>query len=155
MESETDIQFYLGISSLESIDQNFLTIITKTTQVQEGGTTIPRYSLAFDIPQAVKDKINNNTRIIQIEPTNLTDLVYPLDLTPTDIFILPLKTRANDFIDILLQPPASEGSGRSITIDLKDTVKTKINNIKTIIIESMLDPTIEAQVGTIQPAANC
>ena len=117
---------------LESLDQNFLTIITKTTQVQEGGTTIPKYSLAFDLPQAVKDKINNNTRIIQIEPTSFTDLVYPLDLTPTDIFTLPLKTRANDFIDILLQPPASEGNGRSITIDLKDSIKTKINNIQVV-----------------------
>jgi hypothetical protein len=48
---------------LESLDQNFLTIITKITQVQEGGTTIPRYSLAFDIPQAVKDKINSNNTI--------------------------------------------------------------------------------------------
>ena len=72
----------IKILPLESLDQNFLTIITKITQVQEGGTTIPRYSLAFDIPQAIKDKINKN---IQREPTNLTDLVYPLDLTPTDI----------------------------------------------------------------------
>ena len=86
---------------LESLDQNFLTIITKTTQVQEGGTTIPRYSLAFDLPQAIKDKINNNTRIIQREPTNLLNLIYPIDLTPTDAIILPLKTRANDFMDIL------------------------------------------------------
>ena len=105
------------------------------TQVQELGNTFTRYSLAVDLPQAVKDKINNNTRIIQIEPTSLTDLVYPLDLTPTDIFILPLKTRANDFIDILLQPQALEGNGRSIIIDLKDSIKTKINNIHTVQLE--------------------
>jgi hypothetical protein len=43
------------------------------TQVQELGNTFTRYSLAFDLPQAIKDKINNNTRIIQIEPTNLTE----------------------------------------------------------------------------------
>ena len=64
---------------LESLDQNFLTIITKTTQVQEGGTTIPRYSLAFDIPQAIKDKINNNTRFResqQILQTLFIQLIY-------------------------------------------------------------------------------
>jgi hypothetical protein len=35
-------------------------------------------------------------------------------------------------MDILLQQPASEGNGRSITIDLKDSIKTKINNIQTV-----------------------
>ena len=68
----------INILPLESLDQNFLTINTKMTQVQGLGNTFTRYSLAFDLPQAVKDKINNNTRIIQIEPTNLTDLVYLL-----------------------------------------------------------------------------
>jgi hypothetical protein len=33
-------------------------------------------------------------------------------------------------MDILLQQPALEGNGRSIIIDLKDSIKTKINNIQ-------------------------
>ena len=93
---------------LESLDQNVLTINTKITQVQEGGTTIPRYSLAFDIPQAIKDKINYTERSLQREPTNLTNLIYPIDLTPTDAYILPLRTSNNaideeeNFLDIFL-----------------------------------------------------
>jgi tRNA A37 threonylcarbamoyladenosine dehydratase len=39
-------------------------------------------------------------------------------------------------MDILLQQPALEGNGRSIIIDLKDSIKTKINLIKDIQKES-------------------
>jgi hypothetical protein len=38
-------------------------------------------------------------------------------------------------MDILLQPPALEGNGRSIIIDLKDSIKIKINNIQTVQLE--------------------
>jgi hypothetical protein len=38
-------------------------------------------------------------------------------------------------MDILLQQPALEGNGRSIIIDLKDSIKTKINNIQTVQLE--------------------
>ena len=75
-------------------------------------------------------------RDIQYEPTNLLNLVYPAEKTPTHLYILPLRTRADDFMDILLQQPALEGNGRSITIDLKDAIKTKINNIQQIQKES-------------------
>ena len=81
------------------------------TQVQELGNTFTRYSLAFDLPQAIKDKISN-TRSIQREPANLLNLICPIDLPPTDAIILPLRTRDNDFMEILLETPALEGNGR-------------------------------------------
>ena len=70
---------------------------------------------------------NSFTRDIQYEPTNLQNLVYPAEKTPTHLYIFPLKTRADDFMDIILQQPVLEGNGRSIIIDLKDSIKTKIN----------------------------
>ena len=77
-------------------------------------------------------------RDIQYEPTNLQNLVYPAEKTPTHLYIFPLKTRADDFMDILLQQPALEGNGRSISIELKDTVETKINNMQTVSFQQMV-----------------
>ena len=51
--------------------------------------------ILFDIPTLFKTMMGNamnNSRNIQREPTNLTNLVYPIDLTPTHAYILPLRT---------------------------------------------------------------
>jgi hypothetical protein len=94
--------------------------------------------ILFDVPTLMKTMLNSANsfkRDIQYEPTNLQNLVYPAEKTPTHLYIFPLKTRADDFMDILLQQPALEGNGRSIIIDLKDSIKTKINNIQTVQLE--------------------
>ena len=101
----------------------------------ETSATTGDMGILFDVPTMMKTMLSSAMsfkRDIQYEPTNLQNLVYPAEKTPTHLYILPLKTRADDFMDILLQPPASAGNGRSISIDLKDTVKTKINNIQTV-----------------------
>jgi uncharacterized protein (DUF736 family) len=44
--------------------------------------------------------------------------------------ILPIQAINNDYISVSLAQPLSAGLGRSIQIDLKDAIKTKINLIK-------------------------
>ena len=63
-----------------------------------------------------------------------------MEVSDTTATVLPLTTRANDFIDILLAQPLTAGVGRSVSIDLKDTVKTRINKIPNIILSSSAVP---------------
>ena len=78
----------------------------------------------------------NMIKGIQKEPTTVLNYIYPVEVSDTTAKVLPLTTRANDFIDILLAQPLTAGVGRSVSIDLKDTIKTKINNIPNIILSS-------------------
>ena len=75
----------------------------------------------------------------QKEATTVLNYIYPVEVSDTRAKFLPLTTRPDDFIDILLAQPLSAGFGRAVSIDLKDTVKTKINNIQTIIIKGVID----------------
>ena len=45
-----------------------------------------------------------------------------MEIYGTNATVLPLTTRAGDFIDIRLAQPLSAGLGRSVSIDLKDTI---------------------------------
>jgi hypothetical protein len=46
--------------------------------------------------------------------------------------VLPIKSDDTNFVEVSLAPPVATGAGRTINIDLKDTVKTKINTFKGI-----------------------
>ncbi|MGV2432775.1 MAG UNVERIFIED_CONTAM: hypothetical protein LVQ98_05580 [Rickettsiaceae bacterium] len=43
-----------------------------------------------------------------------------------------LNTNDANFVEVSLAPPVATGAGRTLNIDLKDTVKTKINTFKGI-----------------------
>jgi hypothetical protein len=100
--------------------------------------------ILFDVPTLYKTMMGNamnNSRNIQYRANKSYRTSYILLIrTPTHLYILPLRTKADDFIDILLQPPISKGNGRSIAIDLKDAIKTKINNIQTIALSTDGNP---------------
>ena len=55
-----------------------------------------------------------------------------MEVSSTTATVLPIKSTNNDFMRVSLAQPLSAGIGRSIDIDLKEAVKTKINMIKTI-----------------------
>ena len=59
--------------------------------------------------------------------------------------------RTLDFIEVLLGQPKAQGAGRSISIDLKDTIKTKNNNLQTIILNEPITAT-QVQPAIINPA---
>ena len=96
-------------------------------------------SIQIDLKEQIKTKINSMLGI-QKEPTNVLNYIYPVEVSDTTATVLPLTTRANDFIDILLAQPLTAGVGRSVSIDLKDTIKTKINTIPNIILSSSAVP---------------
>ena len=62
--------------------------------------------------------------------------------------MLPIKPRADDFVEVLLGQPIAHGAGRSISIDLKEAIKTQINNMQRIILDAALRAT-QAQPAMI------
>ena len=60
--------------------------------------------------------------------------------------MLPIKPRADDFVEVLLGQPIAQGAGRSISIGLTEAVKTKINDMQTIILDGTITTT------QVQPA---
>jgi hypothetical protein len=60
--------------------------------------------------------------------------------------VLPIKPRADDFVEVLVGQPIAQGAGRSISIDLKESIKTKSNDMQTIMLEGTITAT------QVQPA---
>jgi uncharacterized protein YaaQ len=81
-------------------------------------------SIQIDLKERNKNKINHMLGI-QKEPTTVLNYIYPVEVSDTTATVLPLTTRANDFIDILLAQPLTAGVGRSVSIDLKGYSKNK------------------------------
>ena len=50
---------------------------------------------------------------IQKEPSTVLNYIYPAEVSDTTATVLPLTTRADDFIDIILTQPLTAGLGRS------------------------------------------
>ena len=81
-------------------------------------------SIQIDLKEQINTKMHQ-TLGIQNEPSNVLNYIYPVEVFDTTATVLPLTTQANDFIDILLAQPLTAGVGRSVSIDLKDTIKNK------------------------------
>ena len=67
-------------------------------------------------------------------------------MSDTTVKVLPIMPRTPDFVEVLLAQPIAQGAGRSISIDLKDTIRTKINNMQTVILNESITAT------QVQPA---
>ena len=88
-------------------------------------------------------------KAIQKEPTSVLTYIYPGEVSDTTATVLPIQSIINDFIRVSLAQPLSAGLGRSIDIDLKDTVKTNTNNIQTVSLEPVVDPCTQTPTGSI------
>jgi hypothetical protein len=64
----------------------------------------------------------------------------------TTVKVLPIMPRTPDFVEVSLGQPVAQGAGRTIGIDLKDTIRTKINNMQTVILNDSITAT------QVQPA---
>ena len=62
-------------------------------------------------------------------------------MSDTTVKVLPIMPRTPDFVEVLSAQPIAQGTGRSISIDLKDTIRTKINNIQTVILNDSITAT--------------
>jgi hypothetical protein len=99
----------------------------------------------IDLKSTVKTKFNN-LKVIENETTNILNQIYPIDVSGDTAKVLPIKPRVDDFVEVLVGQPIAQGAGRSISIDLKETIKTKINDMQTTILEGTITAT------QVQPA---
>jgi hypothetical protein len=76
------------------------------------------------LKDTVKTKINT-FKGIENEQTNILNQIYPVDVSGETSKVLPIKSDDTNFVEVSLAPPVATGAGRTINIDLKDTVKTK------------------------------
>jgi uncharacterized protein (DUF736 family) len=83
-------------------------------------------SIQIDLKDAIKSKIDL-IKGIQKESTTATTYIYIL-LNYLILYatVLPIQANNNDYISVSLAQPLSAGLGRSIQIDLKDAIKSKI-----------------------------
>jgi hypothetical protein len=88
-------------------------------------------TINIDLKDTVKTKINT-FKGIENEQTNILNRIYPVDVSGETSKVLPIKSDDTNFVEVSLAPPVATGAGRTINIDLKDTVKTKINTFKGI-----------------------
>ena len=60
--------------------------------------------------------------------------------------VLPIMPRTPDFVEVSLGQLVAHGAGRTIGMDLKDTIRTKIYNMQTVIFNDSITAT------QVQPA---
>ena len=88
---------------------------------------------------SIKTKINN-IQTVQLEPGETPAKKYPAMISGNTVSILPLQSSDDNFIQVSNITPPSAELGRSIGIDLKDTVKATIKNIQTVQLEPGATP---------------
>ena len=96
-------------------------------------------SIKFDLKDTVKTKINT-FKGIENEHTNILNQIYPVDVSGETSKVLPIKADDTNFVEVSLAPPVATGAGRTLNIDLKDTVKSKINHIRELKLEATAVP---------------
>ena len=106
-----------------------------------------RRSVAIDLSDTVKTKING-IQTVQLEPGATVAKKYPAEISGNTVSILPLQSSDDNFVQVSDITPPSAELGRSSGIDLNATVKMKIHDIQTILIENKIDPSKEAHVGS-------
>jgi hypothetical protein len=121
-------------------DSNFVEVSLAPPVATGAGRTVN-----IDLKSTVKTKFNN-LKVIENETTNILNQIYPIDVSGDTAKVLPIKPRADDFVEVLVGQPIAQGAGRSISIDLKETIKTKINDMQTTILEGTITAT------QVQPA---
>ena len=122
------------ILPLQTSDENFILVTSITPPSAELGR-----SSGIDMPVALKTKLNN-IQTITLESGSTPAMKYPVDLSGNTITILPLQSSDDNFILVNHIPSPSTGIARSIGFDLKDTVKTKLDNIQTVQLETGATP---------------
>ena len=109
----------VSILPLQTSDENFILVTNITPPSPELGR-----SISIDIPLSLKTKLNN-IQTVQLEPGATVAKTYPAEISGNTVTILPLQSSDDNFIQVTNITPPSAESGRSIGIDLKDTVKNK------------------------------
>ena len=94
-----------------------------------------RRSVAIDLSDTVKTKING-IQTVQLEPGATIAKKYPAEISGNTVTILPLQTSDDNFILVTNITPPSPELGRSIGIDMPLALKTKLNNIQTVQLET-------------------
>jgi hypothetical protein len=125
---------------IKSNDTNFVEVSLAPPVATGAGRTVN-----IDLKDTVKTKINT-FKGIENEETNILNQIYPVDVSGTTAKVLPIMPRTPDFVEVSLGLPISQGAGRTIGIDLKDTIRTKINNMQTVILNDSITAT------QVQPA---
>ena len=87
-------------------------------------------SIVIDLSTSTKAKIDS-IRELRLEPTNAPlSVVYPVVLsTVNQATFLPFWNNPNSLIESYSELPTSTRTGRAISFDLKQSVKTILNNV--------------------------
>ena len=87
-------------------------------------------SISIDLSTSTKAKIDL-IRELRLEPTNVPlSVVYPVVLsTPNQATFLPFWNNPNSLIEMYSELPIPTRSGRAISYDLKQSVKTILTNV--------------------------
>jgi hypothetical protein len=102
-------------------------------------------SIAIDISEAFKTRINN-IQTVQLEPrTNIYTQVDLAMISGNNVKLLPIESNDENFLTVYsairtITSDDTQFSRRSISIDMPVALKTKLNNIQTIqvILSSLL-----------------
>ena len=81
-------------------------------------------SVAIDLIDGIKTKINN-IQTVQLEPGATVAKKYPAEISGNTVNILPIQSGDSNYVVVNSITPPSGETGRSIGIDLNDTVKNK------------------------------
>ena len=90
-----------------------------------GATGVQGNQGATGLTGATGPQGNNSN--ITLAPTLANPAIYPLNVSAGNATVYSLTTTVNPFLDIIYAEPISTGAGRAVSIDVKETVKTKIN----------------------------
>ncbi|MGV2432774.1 MAG UNVERIFIED_CONTAM: hypothetical protein LVQ98_05575 [Rickettsiaceae bacterium] len=131
----------VSLLPIENMETNFFNIYRRSVGPVHG----QKHSVALNLTATWKSKINN-IKAIENEATNIQNQIYPVNVSGTTVKVLPIMPRTPDFVEVSLGQPVAQGAGRTIGIDLKDTIRTKINNMQTVILNDSITAT------QVQPA---
>ena len=90
------------------------------------------HSIGFDLQPAIKNKLNA-IQLVSLEPTTNPNPIYPVAISTTDNGVSVFRIQAQDtnYIKVLLNQALNSSVGRSIGIDLSDSVKTLLGSVAT------------------------
>ena len=112
-----------------------MAVYNKFRQVYMNGQPADKRSVQIDLSDTVKTKIDT-IQTVQLEPGATIAKKYPAEISGNTVTILPLQTSDDNFILITNITPPSAELGRSIGIDMPVALKTKLNNIQTVQLET-------------------
>ena len=98
---------------------------------QLAGPTGPSGATGTVGPSGPTGPQGNNSNI-SLAPILTNPAIYPVNVSAGNATVYSFTTNVNPFLDILYAEPITTGAGRAVSIDVKETVKTKINKIKEI-----------------------